>query len=82
VELRVHRLGGLEFACAGRELGHLHGNGLLDARVGRERAVALLRSGRVRRHHVFPRSVWISFQLESCADVPYALTLLDGRAAS
>jgi hypothetical protein len=82
VELRVHRLGGLEFVCAGRELGHLHGHGLLDARVGRERADALLRSGRVRPHHVFPHSVWISFQLESCADVPYAMALLDGQAAS
>jgi hypothetical protein len=78
LELHVHRLGGVEFVCAGRELGHLHGHGLLDARVGRARAKALLRSGRVRPHHVFPHSVWISFQLESTADVSYALALMSG----
>jgi len=77
VRLGVHRFGGTEFVeKQGRELGHLHGHGLLDVSVGRQAASALLTDGRVRPHHVFPRSNWISFQIESQADVPFALELL------
>ena len=79
VRLRVHRLGGTEFVQNGRELGHLHGNGLLDARLAREAAEALVAAGTVRAHHLFPpRSGWISFQLETAADVPRALEILAG----
>jgi hypothetical protein len=81
IRLRVHRFGGIGFARDNRELGHIHGNGLLDAWVGRGRREALIAAGRVRRHHVLPRSGWISFQLESVDDVPFALDLLSGRAS-
>lgn len=77
VRLRVHRLGGIEFVQHGRELGHLHGNGLLDARITGDGAAALVADGVVRAHHVFPpRSGWVSFQLETAADVPRALEIL------
>ena len=78
VRLRVHRFGGMEFRRDGvGELGHVHGHGLLDVRVGRRRARALIEEGRVRRHHVFPDSRWVSFQLENAADVPFAIRLLE-----
>ena len=77
VFLKMHRFGGIEFVHNdGRELGHLHGHGLLDVPVGRPAADLLLARGRVRPHHVFPRSKWVSFQIESIADVPFALELL------
>jgi hypothetical protein len=77
VRLKVHRFGGIEFVQdGGRELGHLHGHGLLDVPVGNEAAPSLIAAGRVRPHHVFPRSKWVSFQIESGADVPFALELL------
>ena len=79
---RVHRFGGLEFHQAGRELGHVHGHGLLDVRLPRADAAALLAAGRVQRHHVLPRSGWVSFQLRSEADVPFALELLERAAGS
>jgi len=60
----------------GRELGHLHGHGLLDVSVGRQAASVLLAGDRVRPHHVFPCSKWVSFQIESQADLPFALELL------
>ena len=77
VRLKVHRLGGMEFVIGeGRELGHLHGHGLLDVAVGRPAANVLLAKGEVRPHHVFPDSRWVSFQIRSKSDVPLALELL------
>jgi len=81
VVLRAHRFGGVEFVCGhgGRELGHLHGHGLLDVRMGRVQGRALVVAGRVRPHHVLPNSGWVSFPLEGFADVPFALELLRSR---
>jgi hypothetical protein len=78
MSLRIHRFGGMEFVSNnGRELGHLHGHGLLDVILGKEKGSTLIAEGKVRPHHVFPTSHWVSFQLESQADVPFALNLLD-----
>lgn len=75
--LRVHRLGGVEFVGAdGRELGHLHGHGLLDVPAGKARAAGWIADGRARAHHVRARGGWVSFPLETDADVPAALALL------
>ncbi len=76
VRLRVHRLGGIEFACGRRELGHLHGNGLLDLFVGREQRDALVASHSAEPHHVFTQSGWISFWVRTPADTVPALALL------
>jgi hypothetical protein len=79
VRLKPHKYGGIEFINAsGDELGHLHGHGLLDVPVGVQAARTLAPHGGVRPHHVLPNSKWISFQLESKADVPFALALLTG----
>jgi hypothetical protein len=77
VFLKLHRFGGIEFVDKDTgELGHLHGHGLLDVPVGKEAARSLLANGKVRPHHVFPDSKWVSLQLESEADVTFALELL------
>ena len=80
VRLRVHRLGGIGFARGQRELGHLHGNGLLDLFVGREQRDALVASQRAEPHHVFTQSGWISFWLRTPADTSAALDLLAAAA--
>ena len=74
--LRVHRLGGIGFILGQRELGHLHGNGLLDLFVGREQRDALVAAGHTEPHHVFAESGWISFWVRSPADTSPALALL------
>ena len=76
VRLRVHRLGGTAFARGPRELGHLHGNGLLDLFVGHAERAALVAAARAQPHHVFAQSGWISFWVRSDADVASALALL------
>jgi hypothetical protein len=76
VTSRVHRFGGVEFSKSGRELGHLHGNGLLDVRVGCENARALLHARRAEPHHVLGHSAWVSFWVKSLNDVSNAMDLL------
>jgi hypothetical protein len=76
LETTVHRLGGIEFSLAGHELGHIHGNGLLDLRVGRAAAGELVAAHRALPHHVFGESAWISRWIRSTDDVSDALDLL------
>lgn len=78
IQLRVHRFGGVEFTVSGRELGHLHGNGLLDVRVGgREAARTLIAARRAEPHHILGESAWISFWVKSIEDVAKAMELLE-----
>jgi len=74
-----HRYGGFGFAFAGNEFAHLHGNGLLDVKLTRERAAEIVASGRAEPHHVFGPSAWISFRLKSPDDCAEGLEIL--RAA-
>ena len=76
VRLRTHRLGGTAFARGPRELGHLHGNGLLDLRVGREQRDLLVAAGCAEPHHVFTESGWISFWVRKKEDAAAAGELL------
>ena len=81
VRLCVHRLGGMEFVCGERELGHLHGNGLLDVRVGVEEARVIVREGQAEVHHVFGESAWVSFWVRGMGEVPLAVGLLEKAKA-
>ncbi len=74
--LSVHRFGGVGFSAGGRELGHVHGNGLFDAFVGRANRDAVIAAGMALPHHVFPRSGWVSFWIERESDIERAVELL------
>jgi hypothetical protein len=76
MRVRVHRLGGLGFFLHGTESSHIHGNGLLDCFVGRDKRDALIAEGRALSHHLFPRSGWVSFWIEDEEDVGPALELI------
>ena len=77
MRVRVHRLGGIGFFHEGRESSHIHGNGLLDCFVGREKRDLLISEGRAQSHHVFPQSGWVSFWIEDETDVNAALELIE-----
>jgi len=72
----IHRYGGLQFNTAGKELGHLHSNGLLDMCFSKKMKSELLVSGRVKDHHIFKKTGWISFYIRGVEDKAYALELL------
>ena len=77
IQKRPHRFGGVGFFIGTTEIGHLHGNGLLDLFVGKSFRTEQVRRGRALPHHVFPDSGWISFWLKSPADIAQALELFE-----
>jgi len=77
IQRRPHRFGGIGFFIGTTEIGHLHGNGLLDLFVGKSLRAEQVRRGRALPHHVFPDSGWISFWLKSPADIAQALELFE-----
>src|ERR1700751_539252 len=77
MQTRPHRFGGVGFFIGTTEIGHLHGNGLLDLFVGKSFRAEEVRRGRALPHHVFPDSGWISFWLKSPADITRALELFE-----
>ncbi len=76
VSTKIHRFGGVEFIVNGREIGHIHGHGLLDIPFTRDLRDDAVTSGLARPHHIFPLSAWVSFDLHTNGDVPNALILL------
>jgi len=77
IQTLPHRFGGAGFFIGTTEIGHLHGNGLLDLFVGKSFRAEEVRRGRALPHHVFPDSGWISFWLKSPADITRALELFE-----
>src|SRR6185503_16836352 len=71
-----HRFGGVEFLIGAREIGHLHGDRLLDVPFPRAIHDALIAEGRAERHHVMPDSGWISFWLREDRDIAEAIAIL------
>ncbi|TDQ08397.1 hypothetical protein ATK78_2910 [Pedobacter metabolipauper] len=72
----LHKYGGLQFNYYGKEIGHLHSNGLLDILFDRKVKQELLLEGKINHHHVFKNSGWISFYIQDAGDMNYAKELL------
>jgi predicted DNA-binding protein (MmcQ/YjbR family) len=71
-----HRFGGVEFVLGKREIGHIHGDHLVDIPFPtkvRDRVVA---EGRAEPHHLLANSGWVSFYLREPADIDAAVALL------
>jgi len=75
-ENALHKYGGLQFNSRGKEIGHIHGNGILDIRFSRKIKEQLIVEGRVVPHHVFKDSGWVSFYMQGMGDFDYAIKLL------
>lgn len=76
VTSRPHRFGGIEFLYRGKEIGHLHGDHLVDILFSRQMRDALVESGQARPHHIFPESGWVSVYVRSNEDAARAVELL------
>lgn len=71
-----HRFGGVGFRLGTREIGHLHGNKLLDVPFPTKVRNELIAAGLAQPHHVMPDSGWISFYIQKDEDVQAAIDLI------
>ena len=71
-----HRFGGAEYRLGRREIGHVHGESLVDVPLPRRLRDELVRQGRARPHHVLPESGWVSVPMRSLEDVAEAVSIL------
>jgi len=76
VETRPHRFGGTEYHVGRREIGHVHGDRLVDIPFPKKIRDELVAAGRAEPHHVLPKSGWVSIHLEQAPDVERAIELL------
>lgn len=77
VEIRPHRYGGLEFRLGKRELGHIHGDALVDIPFPKAVRNEIVAAGEAEPHHILPRSGWVSLFLRKAEDVETAIALLE-----
>ena len=75
VEAHPHRFGGTEYRIGQRELGHIHGDYLVDIPFPTKVRDEVVAAGLAEPHHVLPDSGWISLYLREAADVDRALEL-------
>ena len=71
-----HRFGGTEYRLARREIGHVHGDSLVDIPFTKKIREDLVTAGRAERHHILPESGWVSVYLRQTADLDRAIELL------
>lgn len=71
-----HHFGGVEIRYGRRELGHIHGNHLVDLPFPVRVREELVRGGRAQVHHILPESGWVSFPIRREDDIPGAIALL------
>ena len=76
VSARPHRFGGTEFIYGERrEIGHIHGDHLVDIPLPTRLRDEVVAAGRAQPHHILPESGWVSFYLRQPEDVPAAIEL-------
>jgi hypothetical protein len=77
VEILPHRYGGQEFRLGKRELGHIHGDALVDIPFPKAVRNQIVAAGEAEPHHILPNSGWVSLFLRSTEDVERAIDLLE-----
>lgn len=73
---RPHRFGGTEYRLGNREIGHVHGDYLVDIPFPKKVRDELVMASRAQPHHILPESGWVSFYIEDAVDVEQAVELL------
>ena len=76
VTAHPHRFGGTEYRLGRWELGHVHGDALVDIPFPKGVRNEIVAAGLAEPHHILPKSGWVSFYLRETADVPRAVVLL------
>lgn len=77
VSARPHRFGGVEYVIGRREIGHIHGDHLVDIPFPKKVRDEIVAAGRAQPHHILPETGWVSFYLRQEEDVEKAIALLE-----
>jgi hypothetical protein len=76
VSAHAHRFGGIEYRLGQRELGHLHGDHLVDIPFPSRVRDEIVAAGQAGPHHILPESGWVSYYLKQPEDIERATELL------
>lgn len=77
VSSSFHCFGGLQFNVNQGEIGHLHGNGLLDVRIPKSLREHVKKLTFVEEHHLLREGNWISIKINRKSDMDVILRLLE-----
>ena len=77
IETHPHRFGGTEFRIGKREIGHIHGDSLVDIPFPKKVRDEIVSGGEASPHHILPETGWISFYLREDGDIKRAIDLLN-----
>lgn len=76
ISIQPHRFGGIQFAYKGKEIGHMHGDHLVDIPLSKSKRDEAIAAGLAQPHHIFPHSNWVSVYLNVEQDLSHAIELL------
>ena len=76
VSVQPHRFGGVEYVIGRREIGHIHGDQLVDIPFPKKMRDEIVATGRAQPHHILPETGWVSFYIRQENDVEKAIALL------
>src|SRR6185436_13792697 len=76
VSTAPHRFGGVEYRLGTRELGHIHGDHLVDIPFPTRVRDEIVTAGLAEPHHILPDTGWVSLYLRAPGDVERAVDLL------
>jgi hypothetical protein len=76
VTSRPHRFGGTEYRFGRREIGHIHGDYLVDIPFPKSIRNELVAAGLAEPHHILPDGGWISFYIKQPGAADTAIALL------
>jgi Family of unknown function (DUF5519) len=74
---KAHRFGGREFNLGTREIGHIHGDHMVDIPFPVKVREELVREGKAQLHHLLPESGWISYYIRKEEDRAGAIELFE-----
>jgi hypothetical protein len=75
VEAVTHRFGGTEYRYGRKEMGHVHGDRLVDMPLPRKLHDELIATGQAQPHHVLPDTGWVSVWLDGPEDAARVIEL-------
>ena len=74
--VQPHRFGGVEYVIGKREVGHIHGDHLVDIPFPKKVRDEIVAAGRAQPHHILPETGWVSFYIRQDDDLEKAIALL------